>query len=60
MWQKILTNISPQCESKVKKWIEDTTKKPLDNFTLQNYQEFVVDYKVEVTNTLSTTASGFA
>lgn len=38
-------------------WIENTTKKPLDNFTLQNYQEFVVDYKVEVTNTLSTTAN---
>lgn len=53
----MLTNYKSQCESKVKKWIENTTKKPLDNFTLQNYQEFVVDYKVEVTNTLSTTAN---
>ncbi len=36
----MLTNYKSQCESKIKKWIEDTTKKPLDNFTLQDYQEF--------------------
>ena len=53
----MLTNYKSQCESKVKKWIEDTTKKPLGKLILEDYQEFVVDYKVEVTNTLSTTAN---
>ena len=58
----MLTNYKSQCESKVKKWIEDTIDKEqfkylgkdkFENLALQDYQEFVVDCKVEVTHTLN-------
>lgn len=57
----MLTNYRQKCESKVKNWIADNTKEGfkhlhkdniLQNLSLQDYQEFVLDCKMEITHTL--------
>lgn len=58
----MLTNYKSQCESKVKKWIEDTIdeqqfkylgKDKFENLALQDYQEFIVECKVEMSHALN-------
>lgn len=49
----MLTNYKEQCESKVKQYIEDTTGLKLDNLSLNDYEQFLLDYKVKVVHTLS-------
>ena len=52
----MLKNYKESCKSALKEWVKSTTKRKFDNLTFKDYKEFVVDYKVEVINTLGTTA----
>ena len=49
----MLTNYKEKCKNLVKNYIEQKTKYKSSNFTVEDYQEFIVDFKVEVTNELS-------
>ena len=49
----MLSNYKEKCEILVKNYIEQNTRRKLTSFTMEEYQEFIVDFKVEVTNELS-------
>ena len=48
----MLTNYKEKCEILVKNHIEQNTRYKLDNFTLEDYQEFIANFQVEVVNEL--------
>ena len=46
----MLTNYKEKCKNLVKSHIERNTRHKLGKFTLEDYQEFVADFQVEVVN----------
>lgn len=50
---KLLSNYKEKCENLLNVWIEKNTRYKSSNFAMEEYQEFIADFKVEVINELS-------
>lgn len=51
----MLSNYKEKCENLVKNHIEKNTRHKLEHFALENYQEFIADFEICVTNKFDVT-----
>lgn len=51
----MLSNYKEKCENLVKNHIEKNTRHKLEHFALEDYQEFIADFEICVTNKFDVT-----